>query len=475
MEAAPPPMFAMLSPDETALDVVRRARKATVRTGFPPLDPYLGGAEVRPGDFVEVVGEYGTGKSTLLLQCVVDAVLPKCLGGQGASVMWVDFDMKFCGERLREMLGYEVMARCATGAYPEAGKAVSPEVIESIRASADPARAAMSEAEATSLDDAIEAVVEEALASVVVFVCESTTHLMATLAAAEARLALRRRQWALLVIDAISAMQHIWRVHEPMGGDACYMQVLRSTRRLRKVYGITLLVARVEAGRGVEVGEEAAWAALDAIPVSTAGCLSAAAAALYEAREAAAAAMDSSGNGGADDRDDDDHDDDAGASDKLGSAASGSQSAADRPAPLPATAAAPPPCARDPAAARAAADAVSSLFRGTRSPWDLSPRVWLAEATHKVRLMRVVPSWSASSDRPFAYAEGSLFLARLLRAPGLEPAASPLSPPTSSSGFAAASARAVAGSPAARLPLRQLWLYRLALPGLVEASADDPA
>lgn len=39
MEAAPAPMFAMLSPDETALDVVRRARKATVRTGFPPLDP----------------------------------------------------------------------------------------------------------------------------------------------------------------------------------------------------------------------------------------------------------------------------------------------------------------------------------------------------------------------------------------------------------------------------------------------------
>ena len=497
-------LFSILSPDETALDVLHRSHKTAVRTAVPLLEPVrpqlkcaacagaapkraqppettheshpqaLGGAAVLPGDFVEVLGEPGVGKtkvsgqpaplvsrlrlarqmrdgsletvrspcgralstsrrasllrSQMLMQCVVDAVLPRCLGGQGARVFWMDVDLKFNARQMGRMLGFEIMARCASGAFPEAGGLVPPGVIESIAGSADPGPGLSGE-QRRALDHAVDDAVVLALRSVVVLPCASTTEFAAAFAAVEARLALRRHTWAALVIDSMSSMQMVWRGHEPLGGASAFILALRAARRLRRTHALTCFVSRAEAGRCWDVGREGLSAALAASgPTADERLAAAVTRALEDESASPPSAPPLTALSAAADASRGDDDDDAWAS--------------------------------------RSGDATSRLFSGVKRPWDVAPRVWQEDATHRVRLYRVETaedtSWEPPGAGPFAQLGSPTGVARLLRArPGAAIPGPSQTPPTRSSAGAAPGR-------AERLPQRQLWPFVTCAAGLVD-------
>ena len=47
------------------------------------------------------------------MQCVVDSILPRCLGGQEARVLWLDLNLSFSARQLARLVGFEVLSRSA--------------------------------------------------------------------------------------------------------------------------------------------------------------------------------------------------------------------------------------------------------------------------------------------------------------------------------------------------------------------------
>ncbi|KAL9247973.1 hypothetical protein vseg_021341 [Gypsophila vaccaria] len=98
-----------LSTDETAHSFF--ARVAAER---PPLvTPPLHRLPLRPGNVLEIAGPSPSAKSLILLQVVVDCILPKewngvCYGGLELSVMFIDLDCRFDVVRLVQLLKFRV-------------------------------------------------------------------------------------------------------------------------------------------------------------------------------------------------------------------------------------------------------------------------------------------------------------------------------------------------------------------------------
>jgi hypothetical protein len=68
---------AFLCADETAFELLLRARRPSARTGLKRLDRFLhDGRGVPPGECATVTGERGSGKSALLRALAVNTVLP---------------------------------------------------------------------------------------------------------------------------------------------------------------------------------------------------------------------------------------------------------------------------------------------------------------------------------------------------------------------------------------------------------------
>ncbi|KAK9691681.1 hypothetical protein RND81_09G211900 [Saponaria officinalis] len=98
-----------LTTDETAHTFF--ARMAAER---PPLvTPPLHRLPLRPGNVVEIAGPSSSAKSHILLQVVVDCILPKewngvCYGGLELSVMFIDLDCRFDVMRLVQLLKFRI-------------------------------------------------------------------------------------------------------------------------------------------------------------------------------------------------------------------------------------------------------------------------------------------------------------------------------------------------------------------------------
>jgi hypothetical protein len=382
------------------------------------------------------------------MQCVLDAILPTCLGGQGARVFWLDTDLTFNARQFGRMVGFEVLVRCASGAFTEAGQLLPLDVLSLIMGADSRTIAATSPASRAAADAAVERVVMGCLANVVVMPCTSTTELMAALAAAEARLSLRTHVWSAVVLDSLSCFQHQWRAHEPMAGTAAYIQLVRTLRRLRKSFGITVFVSRRHAGRERIVRESDAFVAS-----ATSG---AAAEHLEQAARAAqstAAAFSQRGDDGL-----------------MALPLAGTQAAAAH--------------ARDDLPSSdmvaAATSAARSMTAGDKPPWDLAPKIWQQEATHSLRFSRVSgkksSSWAGPGEGPFAACNRDVFVARLVRGTRAATKLPPSTPPSLAlsqsfigAGAGFLSSTQLTGSDAAALPLLQTWPFTITAAGLVQA------
>ena len=70
---------------------------------------------VRPGAAVEICGDRGTGKSTLLNECIVRCILPgqvdgRPVGGHGASAILIDTEGTFSVAQLANTLNGQLMS-----------------------------------------------------------------------------------------------------------------------------------------------------------------------------------------------------------------------------------------------------------------------------------------------------------------------------------------------------------------------------
>ncbi|CAM9738240.1 unnamed protein product [Chrysoparadoxa australica] len=92
--------------DETALSLFRRCNTVPFSTGISFLD----GAGIVAGDVVEVYGPSPSGKSELLLNVVLQTVLPKEMGGRASRAVCVDLDGNLSVLRIEQMLRERVGA-----------------------------------------------------------------------------------------------------------------------------------------------------------------------------------------------------------------------------------------------------------------------------------------------------------------------------------------------------------------------------
>ncbi|GAB5372195.1 hypothetical protein AAMO2058_001644600 [Amorphochlora amoebiformis] len=120
--ASRPKPPARLQASETASQLLRRVAQVPVWTGVGFIDRYLRSSEgnrnktagLMPGEIMEIIGRSGSGKTELLYEIVLNAVLPASfegikLGGQNLSTLVIDLDYRFCSPRLKQLTDYRLL------------------------------------------------------------------------------------------------------------------------------------------------------------------------------------------------------------------------------------------------------------------------------------------------------------------------------------------------------------------------------
>ena len=120
--------------DETALSLVTRLTVRPVRTGLAFLDRELGKTShggLVPGQALQMVGRSLSGKTEMLYQMALSAVLPRKFdglrfGGQDVSILLIDLDLRFSCQRLQDLLAYRVAEAMRDREISGAGSLVGP-------------------------------------------------------------------------------------------------------------------------------------------------------------------------------------------------------------------------------------------------------------------------------------------------------------------------------------------------------------
>jgi hypothetical protein len=341
-------------------------------------------------------------------------LLPQSLGGQDRRVMWLDVDLAFNVGQLARMVGFEIMARIASRAYPHVLEVVSADQERVLHNAFDQS---IPEAARPELNATIDRLVTRCLDNLVVYECVSTTKLLAACSAVEARLALRSHTVGAIVIDSLSALRGIWQGQEQRGGAECHRVLLASVGRIRSVYGVTVFLSQVETGQVVQVEMEALRRSLGALDPSCATCLlsSSQSSSSGVAAAVTGTASDSlpiAGSLGSAEEDDDDDGMRTDMAELLAASMEG-----------------------DEVLERVLTAARGALPMGKR-PVEPMQGEWDKRITHKVQLARVKPDHSLPGV--FGALMTDVFCARLLKAPGKA------------------------------LPFRQLWPFQISGAGLIE-------
>jgi len=318
--------------------------------------------------------------------------------------MWLDVELGLNTDQLARMVGFEVMARVASKAFPQRLELMDE---ETIRLVVDSATKGVPAAKRDAFNEAIESVVAECLGRVFTFQCSTTTKFFAALSTIEARLSLRQDSVGAVVIDSLSALHWVWQAHEAHRGAECHRFVQNAVERIRSSFGVVVLMARVEHGQVAQVDAAAMDAAVAELEPGCAACLYLRRAPPPSASDADLPRLSSL----------------TPLEHPIGSASSSQASdLADHiEASLESTS--------------RASEVARRVLPAGRQPPDAPLSNWDKRVTHRVKLARVV---SAGTGDPFEALSTHRFCARLLKAPGKT------------------------------LPFRQLWPYSITGAGLVE-------
>src|SRR3989338_10389006 len=81
----------------------KRENIGRISTGAKSVDILLGGGGIETGTITEMYGAFGSGKSAIAHTLAVNAILPKEQGGVEGSVVWIDTEMTFRPERIKQI------------------------------------------------------------------------------------------------------------------------------------------------------------------------------------------------------------------------------------------------------------------------------------------------------------------------------------------------------------------------------------
>lgn len=214
----------------------------------------MGGAELLSSSFLEVSGDHGTGKTKLLMQCIVEAVLPRDLGGQESRVYWLDCDLGFVAAQLGRMLGFEIMMRAGSREYTQAGRILCSSSMELLwRLASEGGLGLASEVEddpppedLDQLNRDVDRAVQRALSRVIVYSCGTPMELEAALSLIAASLEARRHPTAAVVVDSIDALVATDRSRMGETASGHLWTVLSVLNRISQSLGTAVLVSRTD-------------------------------------------------------------------------------------------------------------------------------------------------------------------------------------------------------------------------------------
>ncbi|CAM9722438.1 unnamed protein product [Ascophyllum nodosum] len=231
-------MALSVQPDETALELLRRANRKPLRTGLTFFDEVqyfllFSRGDMRGvgrGDIVELYGPSGCGKSEVLINVVVQSVLPAWLGGEESTAVYFDNDGRLSILRLEQLLKEKIISNKTFQVKNAAGGIGG-------------ARREIGGSDSLALENRVEAVLVECLRRLRVVRPTSLFELLASIEVLRFELGHRA---AVIAVDGVGSFYWQDKMAQGCGGEALMMQgaVVKALVRLVMERPIAMFAAK---------------------------------------------------------------------------------------------------------------------------------------------------------------------------------------------------------------------------------------